>query len=193
MSPASGQHDSLRARALQVLAETLDVEETLARVEGLSREALRAALLDAASRQAAPVTESRHRRVVVHTDGACRGNPGISGAGVVVAAEDGRVLSRIARFLGHMTNNMAEYTALLIGLKEAQRFGAEEVTVRSDSELLVRQLNGRYRVKNEALRILFDSATDILGSFKRWKAVHVPREQNREADRLANEAIDREG
>jgi ribonuclease HI len=193
MSSPSGQRDSLRSRALQVLAETLNVEETLARVEGLSRETLRAVLVDAASRQSAPVAESCHRRVVIHTDGACRGNPGISGAGVVVTAEDGRVLSRIARFLGQMTNNMAEYTALLIGLKEAQRLGAEEVTVRSDSELLVRQLNGRYRVKSEGLRILFDSATDLLRSFKRWRAVHVPREQNQEADRLANEAIDREG
>jgi ribonuclease HI len=193
MSPVGAQGDSLRARALEVLAETLDVGATLGRVEGLSPDILRAALLDAASREASPAVEARRRRVTVYTDGACRGNPGISGAGVLVVAEDGGVLARVARFLGHMTNNMAEYTALLIGLKEAQKLGAEEVIVKSDSELLVRQLNGRYRVKNEALRILFDSATDLLRSFKRWKIIHVPREQNREADRLANEAIDREG
>jgi len=180
----------LRSRALATLAETLDVEAALARHPGLTRESLRAILLEASTSADLPSAALKARRVVLYTDGASRGNPGLAGAGVVLETEDGRAISRVARFLGEMTNNMAEYTALLIGLKEAQRAGAEEVTIRSDSELIVKQLDGRYRVKNETLKILHGSALDLLGTFKRWKASHIRREKNEEADRLANQAID---
>jgi len=209
---------ALRDQALQTLAETLDVEATLARVPGLTRDALRAMLFDAASQTlsaraprgtshqtlsaraprgtsgdtAAPGA-GKARSVIVHTDGACRGNPGRSGAGVVIQSEDGREIARISRYLGEMTNNMAEYTALLIALKEARGAGAGTITVKSDSELLVRQINGAYKVKNEVLRIMHQSAMDLLRGFKRWKVIHVRREENREADRLANQAVDREG
>ena len=209
---------ALRDQALQTLAETLDVEATLARVPGLTRDALRAMLFDAASQTlsaraprgtshqtlsarasrgtsgdtAAPGA-GKARSVIVHTDGACRGNPGRSGAGVVIQSEDGREIARISRYLGEMTNNMAEYTALLIALKEARSAGAGTITVKSDSELLVRQINGEYKVKNEALQIMHQSAMDLLRGFKRWKVMHVRREENREADRLANQAVDREG
>jgi ribonuclease HI len=185
--------DALRAQALQALAETLDVEATLARVPGLSREVLRAFLIDAAAHGEEPFDRApRSRTVILHTDGACRGNPGRSGAGALIRAEDGREIARVSRYLGQMTNNMAEYTALLLGLKEARAAGAENITVKSDSELLVRQINGQYRVKNDALQIMHQSALDLLGAFKRWKVVHVPREENSEADKLANQAIDRE-
>ena len=208
----------LRAQALKTLAETLDVEATLARVPGLTRDALRAMLFDAASQtpsaraprgtshQTLSARASRGtsgdtvapgagkaRSVIVHTDGACRGNPGRSGAGVMIRSEDGREIARISRYLGEMTNNMAEYTALLIALKEARSAGAGTITVKSDSELLVRQINGEYKVKNEVLRIMHQSAMDLLRGFKRWKVIHVRREENREADRLANQAVDREG
>ena len=209
---------ALRDQALQTLAETLDVEATLARVPGLTRDALRAMLFDAASQTlsaraprgtshqtlsaraprgtsgdtAAPGA-GKARSVIVHTDGACRGNPGRSGAGVMIRSEDGREIARISRYLGEMTNNMAEYTALLIALKEARSAGAGTITVKSDSELLVRQINGAYKVKNEVLRIMHQSAMDLLRGFKRWKVIHVRREENREADRLANQAVDREG
>jgi len=185
-----GVDRKLRARALEALAETLDVEATLARFPELTRETLRAILLEASTSADRPASGTRARKVVIYTDGASRGNPGLSGAGAFITTEDGRVVSRIARFLGEMTNNMAEYTALLIGLKEAQRVGAEEVTIRSDSELLVKQLEGRYKVKNETLKILHGSAMDLLAGFKRWKAAHIPREKNAEADRLANAGID---
>ncbi|MFQ5458421.1 MAG: ribonuclease HI family protein [Myxococcota bacterium] len=180
----------MRARALAVLAETLDVGKTVAQVPGLTRAALRAILLDAASDKPASRRSGKVKRVTIYTDGASRGNPGLAGAGVVLRSDDGRVLGRVARFLGEMTNNMAEYTALLIGLKEAAKTGAEEVEIRSDSELLVRQLSGRYKVKNEALQIMHGSAMDLLGTFKRWKAEHIRREKNKEADQLANNAID---
>ena len=183
----------LRAQALQALAETLDVEATLARVPGLTRDTLRAMILDAAGVHPEPPVGRRPRSVIAHTDGACRGNPGRSGAGVLITTEDGREVARISRYLGEMTNNMAEYTALLIALGEARRGGADTVTVKSDSELLVRQINGEYKVKNERLRIVHQSAMDLLRGFKRWKVMHVRREQNQEADLLANQALDREG
>jgi ribonuclease HI len=186
----TGDDRSLRARALHALAETLDVEQTLARVPGLTRDALKALLLEAVAHGEAPAVSGRARRVIVYSDGASRGNPGPSGAGALVTSPDGRVLSRASKFLGEMTNNMAEYTALLIGLKEAQKAGADDVTIRADSELLIEQLNGRYKVKKETLQILHGAAMDLLSSFKRWKASHIPREKNQEADRLANQAID---
>jgi len=182
----------LRGEALQTLAETLDVEATLARLPGLTRDGLRAILLDAAVAPADQPPARGARSVVVYTDGASRGNPGRSGAGVLITAEDGREIARHSRFLGQMTNNMAEYTALLIALKEARNAGADTITVKSDSELLVRQINGEYKVKNDALRIMHQSAMDLLRGFKRWKVTHVRREQNQEADLLANQALDRE-
>ncbi|MDP3938723.1 MAG: ribonuclease HI family protein [Deltaproteobacteria bacterium] len=185
-----GVDPELRARALRTLAETLDAEATLARLPGLTRDTLRAILLEASAAVDLPKGPVKARKVVLYTDGASRGNPGLSGAGAFLTTEDGRVVSRVAMFLGEMTNNMAEYTALLIGLKEARRIGAEEITIRSDSELLVRQLDGRYKVKNETLKILHGSALDLLAGFKRWKAAHIRREKNEEADRLANQAID---
>jgi len=183
--------DPLREQALQTLAETLDVEATLARVPGLTRDALRAIIFDAAAGPAEPPPAGKPRSVIAHTDGACRGNPGRSGAGVLITTEDGREVARISRYLGEMTNNMAEYTALLLALKEARHAGADSITVKSDSELLVRQINGEYKVKNDALRIMHQSARDLLGGFRRWKVMHVRREQNKDADLLANQAIDR--
>jgi len=182
---------ALRKRALKTLAETLDVGKTIARVSGLTPETLQGFLLEAASGKAVSRASGKTKRVTIYTDGASRGNPGLAGAGVVLKSDEGRVLARVARFLGEMTNNMAEYTALLVGLKEAQKAGAEEVQIRSDSELIVRQLNGQYKVKNDDLRIMHGSAMDLLSSFKRWKASHIPRSRNKEADQLANEAIDR--
>jgi ribonuclease HI len=185
--------DRLRAQALQTLAETLDVEATLARVPGLTRDTLRAMISDAVAGPADPSPAGKAQSVIAHTDGACRGNPGRSGAGVLITTEDGREIARISRYLGRMTNNMAEYTALLLALKEAKHAGADSITVKSDSELLVRQINGQYKVKNETLRIMHQSAMDLLRGFKRWKVMHVRREQNQEADLLANQALDHEG
>ena len=112
--------DALRRRALKTLAETLDVRKTIARVSGLTPETLRGFLLEAASGKAASSRASgKTKRVTIYTDGASRGNPGLSGAGVLLKSYDGRVLARVARFLGEMTNNMAEYTAVLHALDEA--------------------------------------------------------------------------
>jgi ribonuclease HI len=128
--------------------------------------------------------------VIIHCDGAARGNPGPAGAGAVVAAEDGTVLAEVAEGLGETTNNVAEYTAAIRGLEEAERLGARTVLLRSDSQLLINQLTGRYRVKSEHLQPLFRRARQLVTRFDRVTFEHVPRERNVEADRLANAGVD---
>ncbi len=130
------------------------------------------------------------RRVVVFSDGAARGNPGPAGAGAVILDGAGRVLAKLGRFLGRQTNNVAEYEGLLLGLRRARAMGAREVEVRADSQLLVRQLEGSYAVKNEALRRLHAEALALLRAFDRYQVVHVPRGENKLADEMSNRAID---
>lgn len=132
----------------------------------------------------------RRLRVIVHCDGAARGNPGPAGIGVQITDGHGTVLAEIARGLGIATNNQAEYTAAIEGLKRARELGAAEVTLRSDSHLMVEQLSGRYRVKNPTLQRLHKEARDAAAPFDRVRFEHVPRERNKEADRLANQGVD---
>jgi ribonuclease HI len=126
----------------------------------------------------------------LHVDGASRGNPGEAGFGVHVASPEGETVASLYGYLGRATNNVAEYQALLHGLRYALERGAREVRVFSDSELLVRQLGGRYRVKNPGLLPLFREAQTLLARFESARVTHVPREENREADALANKAVD---
>lgn len=130
------------------------------------------------------------RGCVVYTDGGARGNPGPAGAGWILLSASGETVSAGGRFLGHATNNIAEYQGLICGLTAARAARCDEIEVRSDSELLVRQMTGRYRVKNHGLKPLFTEATRIAAEFKDVRYVHVRREDNKEADRLANEAMD---
>ncbi len=134
-----------------------------------------------------PATRSTLR---LHVDGASRGNPGEAGFGVHVTGEDGREVASLYGYLGKATNNVAEYQALVHGLRFALARGASSVEVYSDSELLVRQIDGQYRVKNPGLQPLHREAKGLLACFERARVVHVPRERNREADALANRAVD---
>ena len=126
----------------------------------------------------------------MHIDGAARGNPGPAGAGVLILGPDGEVVERVHRWLGEATNNVAEYRALLLGLERAQALGFTDLEVCSDSELLVRQLNGQYKVKHPTLRELYAQAVERIGEFQRVHIRHVPRELNADADALANRGID---
>src|SRR3989338_3319992 len=126
----------------------------------------------------------------LYTDGAARGNPGPAGAGALLCDSGGRVIAELCEYLGEATNNVAEYRALLLGLKKAAELGGGEIEVLADSELMVRQLSGRYRVKNEGLKPLFQQAVRLLKEFEKYSIRHIDREQNYEADRLANRAID---
>ena len=129
----------------------------------------------------------------LHVDGASRGNPGEAGFGIHVTDAQGGEVAALFGYLGKATNNVAEYQALLHGLRFALARGATAVEVFSDSELLVRQLEGRYRVKNPGLQPLYREAQALLARFMRARLAHVPREQNREADALANRAVDEKG
>lgn len=128
--------------------------------------------------------------LTIHVDGASRGNPGPAGAGVVILGDGGVRLHEGAYFLGTQTNNAAEYNALLLALQRALRFGPSRILLRSDSELLVRQLTGQYRVRSASILPLFERAQLLLLKFAAWQIRHVPREQNRRADELANLAVD---
>jgi ribonuclease HI len=108
----------------------------------------------------------------------------------VLIEPGGQVVARLGKFLGHQTNNYAEYMGLLIGLKHAKTLGAKEIEVFADSELLIRQLGGRYQVKSPSLRPLYEEAVKLLKDFSRVKLVHVPREMNSAADEMSNRAID---
>ena len=128
-------------------------------------------------------------KVSVHTDGACRGNPGPAGAGVVITDSRGNILRRLKSFLGEATNNVAEYCALIIGLREAKRLGATKVICCTDSELLEKQLNGEYKIKNARLRTLSIEAMQLARGFAEFSVRKVERENNREADKLARKVI----
>ncbi len=125
------------------------------------------------------------------TDGASKGNPGPAGAGWVLINDQETTSVKECKFLGQATNNEAEYQALILGLQKALSCGVQEIRIMMDSELLVRQLNGLYRVKNPRLAVFFHQVQDLLPKFSKYAIIHIPREQNREADRMANEAIKR--
>lgn len=127
-------------------------------------------------------------KLSVYTDGGSRGNPGISGCGVVI--DDGVARKGYFYYLGVHTNNFAEYTGLLKALYLAKEMNAEDVTVYSDSELMCRQMTGVYKVKNPQLLALYKEAVSLIGNLKSFRIEHVRREFNKEADSLANMAID---
>jgi len=128
--------------------------------------------------------------LIIQTDGASRGNPGDAGTGIVFLAPDGQVLRTFGRYLGQTTNNVAEYTALIDALKEARSIGARRIRILSDSELMVRQIKGEYRVKNVGLQPLFEQAQAQLRGFVGWEIQHVLRGRNAAADARANQSID---
>jgi ribonuclease HI len=192
-----------KAELLEQLAERVDLS---AEERAVLREAA-AVLRDRGTRRSAtaavrggePSTRSRARptpggsaelEAILWTDGGARGNPGPAGAGAILKDIGGATLATCSKYLGHTTNNVAEYRALILGLERARELGITRIEVRADSQLLIRQLEGTYRVKNAGLKPLFTRASGLLEQFEYAKLTHVPREQNAEADQLANEGID---
>jgi ribonuclease HI len=129
-------------------------------------------------------------RVVVNVDGGARGNPGPAAVAAVVQDARGEVLEERGERIGRATNNVAEYRALLLGIARAAALGATELELLGDSELIVKQVTGEYKVKDAALRELHTEVKRALGGFESWSIRHVRRERNAEADRLVNEALD---
>ena len=128
--------------------------------------------------------------IIMHTDGAARGNPGPAAIGVTLKDEKGNLLDTVSKYLGVTTNNQAEYRAVIAGLEKALKLGAKQVTLYSDSELVVRQILGRYKVKNAGLLPLYQEALKLIGKLDNFKAINVLRGKNAEADALANQALD---
>ena len=129
-------------------------------------------------------------KVVVHVDGGSRGNPGPAAGAAVIATPAGELLEEATALLGVVTNNVAEYRGLLLGLERAHELGATEVEVLNDSELVAKQLNGLYKVKHPDMRSLHAQALAALRRFESWSIRSVPREQNAQADALVNAALD---
>jgi ribonuclease HI len=130
------------------------------------------------------------RALIAHIDGGARGNPGPSGYGVFIEDEAGKVIAELHKYLGRQTNNFAEYSALVAALEYARQHECSALAIFSDSELLVKQMKGQYKVRNEGLIPLFERAKAIVGSLASFRITHVRREQNKDADRLANLAMD---
>jgi ribonuclease HI len=124
-------------------------------------------------------------------DGGSRGNPGPAGIGVVIRAADGTPVVTLGRFIGRATNNVAEYTALITALEEAQKLGARKIIIRGDSELIIKQMRGEYRVKHPDMKVLYDQAQALVRQFDAVQITHNLRDHNELADRLANLAMDR--
>jgi ribonuclease HI len=127
---------------------------------------------------------------IVYTDGGARGNPGPSAAGGVIVRADGVLVAEVSEYLGIATNNVAEYRALILTLRRALEEGCSIVDIRMDSELVVRQLEGKYRVKDAKMRPLHAAAVNLLGQFERAAVRHVPRDENKLADALVNAVLD---
>jgi ribonuclease HI len=129
-------------------------------------------------------------KLIVNVDGGARGNPGPAAIGVVVRNEDGAIVEAMGETIGNQTNNVAEYRALIRGIELAAAHGATEVELIGDSQLIVRQVEGRYKVKHAAMKDLHAEAKKLLTNFESWSIRDVRREQNADADRLVNEALD---
>lgn len=130
-------------------------------------------------------------KLVIYTDGGARGNPGPAGAGVVVKNNQGKTLRVLKKYIGEATNNVAEYQALILALQEVQRISNDvELEIRMDSELIVRQMQGKYKIKEPTLKVLAAEVIKLKNHYKKVEFKHVPREQNKEADKLVNEALD---
>ena len=189
---------------LEELSDTLDIRKTITKL-GLTEEDARSILFGARKKKKAGVVTDllvpheapslvrAPSKCVVNIDGASRGNPGKAGAGALIKDHEGRVLKALKKYLGKATNNVAQYSALLVALKGATDLGCREIEVLADSELLVKQINGIYKVRSEDIRPLYEEAISLLKGFKSYKVRHVYREQNSAADKLANEAIDSAG
>jgi ribonuclease HI len=133
-----------------------------------------------------------HKKFTIYTDGGARGNPGPAGIGAVIYDEDKNIIAEISEYIGETTNNQAEYKAVIAAINKAKELGVQELEFVLDSELVVKQLNREYKVKNGDLAPLFVQIYNAVLGFKKVTFKHVPREQNKEADKLVNQALDLE-
>jgi ribonuclease HI len=177
-------------RAARTSAEELDAAMNESKVERERKKKQRAVEAEREREEALAKEAEGPPRTRLYTDGAARGNPGPAGAGAVIVSPAGHIMAKIGKFLGESTNNVAEYTGLILGLRRAKAMGIKELDVYSDSELLVKQLAGDYAVKADHLKPLHDEAQKLLKAFPDVRVAHIPREENEAADEMSNRAID---
>lgn len=198
--PSGDRDEGLIDRLLEDLSITFDIQKTVenlgiteaqakAAIRWLVRERTPAATVAVKTRAKAEVKAAAGRHEL-YVDGASRGNPGEAGAGALIKDPSAKVVRRLKKFLGRTTNNVAEYSALVMGLEAACSMGIDRISVFADSELMVKQLNGVYKVKSEDLRPLYEKAAALSKGFKEFSIRHIYREKNAAADALSNEAID---
>ena len=177
-------------RAARASAEDLDAAMNESKAEREAKKRARAAEAEKERAEVAAKVQERSPRTRLFTDGAARGNPGPAGAGAVIVNAAGHVVAKVGKFLGDSTNNVAEYTGLILGLKRAKAMGIKELDVFSDSELIVKQIHGDYAVKADHLKALHEEAQALLKGFPDVHVAHIPREENAAADEMSNRAID---
>jgi len=136
-----------------------------------------------------PEKPTKVKRVVIYADGASLGNPGLAAIGATIKDEQGRLVASVSQRIGRTTNNQAEYRATIAALEEAIRLGATEANIYLDSELLVKQINGEYRVKKPALKPLYQQVKQLQSRLENFTIAHIPRQQNKEAHNLAHLAL----
>jgi ribonuclease HI len=188
---------NLKKEILLTIAKAGDFDKIKKKFPDLSDSFIKNVLIEAADSFGKGGRVSPKRMVVkkvntpltVYVDGASKGNPGVSAAGVAIMDECGNIVAKVKKYLGVMTNNKAEYNALIIGLRAVLRINSKPVTIFMDSELVVKQIKGQYKVKNAELSILNSSAQNLLKKFDGYNINHIVRSKNTLADSLANEAI----
>lgn len=196
--PSGDRDEGLIDRLLEDLSITFDIQKTIENIgitEAQAKEAIRWLAKERAPAATGAVKAKAEVKAVagrheLYVDGASRGNPGEAGAGALIKDPSAKVVKRLKKFLGRTTNNVAEYSALVMGLEAARSMGIDRISVFADSELMVKQLNGVYKVKSEDLRPLYEKAAALSKGFKEFSIRHIYREKNAAADALSNEAID---
>jgi ribonuclease HI len=176
-------------RILKTLAEERSFRSVNNKLSGVTDREIWKAISNAASMLRAFPGVEKHRNVKVYIDGAAVPNPGPSGVGVVIYNQKKKKIKEVKKYIGLVSNNVAEYRALIQGLKESKKLSAQIVNVFSDSELLVNQMNGRFRINNEDLRKLCQKAKTLEDNFEKVTYRLIGRDENRLADQLANSAI----
>ncbi len=186
--------DNIKREFLESLTETLDVE-TAAKELNISREDAKnilSSLYESFDKGSSGESkgELAAPELIAYVDGGSRGNPGIAGAGAYILDKNKKPVKKLKKYLGIATNNVAEYESLLMALSEARKMGCLKMQVFADSELVVKQVRGQYKVKNETLKIIYKQVIHLVEEFDSFQISHIPREKNTVADSLANKAMD---
>lgn len=191
--PSSGSvelSDEIKKKFLEGLLKTLDVKAVTSEL-GISMEDGKSIIASLnMDLKTSPQESGDCEELTAYFDGGSRGNPGVAGAGAFIVDNNKKPVKKLKKYLGVATNNVAEYESLLMALNGAVKLGCKKITVYGDSELVIKQVKGQYKVKNETLKVIYKKVMGLITQFDSFEISHIPREKNGEADRLANSAMD---